>query len=173
MRFTASGISKIISSRVKPTSSAKTHTPQSISPSWRTWFAAAAVIILGLAVGGWALFHGRNENLMAQMAVLDLRDRSIARGTEANPAEPPLEIARSVSHLMIYLPRGSSEGDYDVRVLGPEEQILFGTKGPAISRQGIMSLAVGANLTSVSPGLYILQVRKFDSGWASYSLRLK
>src|SRR5437879_6229200 len=34
----------------------------------------AAVIILGLAVGGWALFHDRNENLTAQTAVLDLRD---------------------------------------------------------------------------------------------------
>src|SRR6266480_888555 len=65
----------------------------------RTLFAVAAGIILAAAIAGWALFHSRNDNLIAQTAVLDLRDRSIARGTDANPGEPPLEIARSVSHL--------------------------------------------------------------------------
>jgi hypothetical protein len=78
----------------------------------RVCVATAAGIILGLAVAGWALFHSRNENLTAQTAVLDLRDRSIARWAEPNTAEPPLEVSRNVSQLQIYFPVGSSVGDY-------------------------------------------------------------
>src|SRR5215472_3489093 len=56
--------------------------------------ALAAGILLAVAVTGW--LHRWNPNLTAQTAVLDLRDRSISRGAEANPAEPPLEISRTV-----------------------------------------------------------------------------
>ena len=102
-----------------------------------------------------------------------LRDRSIARGTEPNPVEAPLEISRQASYLKIYLPIGSSEGDYGVRVSGPEERILFATKGVASTQQGVTSLVVDVNLSSASPGLYFLQVRKGGSVWTSYDLRLR
>ena len=138
----------------------------------RRWLAAAAAILLAVGVVGWALLHKRNENLTAQTAVVDLRNRSIARGTETNPAEAPLEISRRISNLKIYLPLGSAEGDYDVRILAPEEKILFVTKGTADNQRGITVMSVAMNLSSATPGLYILQVRKSDSGWASYSLRL-
>src|SRR5689334_6702413 len=72
----------------------------------RLLLGAAAGIVLAAAVTGWAVLHRRTENMTAQTAVLDLRDRSISRGTEANPAEPPLEIGRTVSHVKIYLPLG-------------------------------------------------------------------
>jgi hypothetical protein len=125
-----------------------------------------------LAVGvlGWALLHRWNENLTAQTAVLDLRDRSIARGTEANRAEPPLEISRTVSHMKIYLPFGSSDGYYGVRISSSQGNLLFSTHGFASTQQGITSLVVEVNLASASPGPYLLQIEKAGSGWTSYPL---
>src|SRR5215472_5227436 len=124
------------------------------------WLAAAAGILLVLSVTGWALVHKRNENLLAQTAVLDLRDRSISRGTEPNPAEPPLEISHRVLHLKIYLPGGSTEGDYAIRISAPGQKIVLATEGTATKQERITSLAFDAKLASVSPGLYVLQLQR-------------
>lgn len=140
----------------------------------RMVLAVAAGILLAVTVTGWAVLHKRNENLMTQTPVLDLRDRSIARGAEANPAEPPLEISRRVPHLKIYLPLGSSDGQYGVRILGSQDRILFSTNGTASHQQGIISLSIDMNLSSANPDLYVLQLQKAGSGeWASYPLRVK
>jgi hypothetical protein len=135
--------------------------------------AAAAGFLLAVAVTGWALFHKRVGNLIAETAVLDLRDRSPARGAEMNPAEPPLEIARSTSHLKIYLPLGSSEGDYDIRISASVDKILFTTKAAARKQGGVTSLAVDIGVSSASPGLYVLQIKKPGFGWTSYPLQVK
>jgi len=135
--------------------------------------AVAAGILLAVTVTGWAVLHSWNVNLTAQTTVLDLRDRSIARGAEPNPGEPPLEIARTAAHAKIYLPLGSSDGDYGVRILGSQDRVLFSTNGIASTQQGLTSLVVDVNLSSAITGLYVLQLRKADSGWASYPLRVK
>src|SRR5437660_6243560 len=61
----------------------------------RSVLAIAASILIVAILAGWALFLRQKEPLVAQTAVLDLRNRSIPRGTETNPEEPPLEIARN------------------------------------------------------------------------------
>jgi hypothetical protein len=124
-------------------------------------------------LAGWALVVRQKEPVGTETAVLDLRNRSAARGTEPNPADQPLEIARNVSRLEIYLPLGSSDGDYGIRISGPEEKILFATKGVAKMQEGITLLAVDVNLLSTSPGLYILQLQKAGSGWNSYALKVR
>ena len=139
----------------------------------RMLLATAAGVLLAVSIGGWVWFHKHNENLVAQTTVLDLRDRSLARGTEANPAEPPLEISRRVSHLKIYLPVGSSDGNYTIRISSPEKRILVAAEGTAQNQQGITSLAFDINLSSASPGLYVLQVQKTGSEWNSYPLRIE
>jgi hypothetical protein len=139
----------------------------------RTWLAAAAGIILAVSVGGWAWFHKHNGNLVAETAVLDLRDRSPARGTEANPTQPPLEVSRRVAHLKIYLPIGSSEGDYDIRIVASEGRPLFAATGVASAEQGVATLAVEMRLSSASPGIYVLQLQRVGSEWTSYPLQVK
>ena len=139
----------------------------------RMVLAVAAGILLAVAVTGWVLLHKPGGSLLAETPVLDLRDRSVARGAEANPAESPLEISRNVSHVKIYLPLGSGDGEYEIRISGPGEKILLAAKGVANTQQGIESLTVGVNLSSASPGLYVLQLQKFGLGWTSYPLRLK
>src|SRR5207253_5394721 len=124
------------------------------------WLAVAAGILLAVGVLGWALLHKRSENFVPQTAVLDLRDRSVARGTEANRKEPPLEISRTVSHVKVYLPFGSSDGYYGVRISSSQDKVLFSTYGFASTQQGITSLVVEVNLASANPGPYLLQIEK-------------
>ena len=139
----------------------------------RTWFAAAAGIILGLAVAGWALFHSRNENLTAQMAILDLRDRSPARGTETNPDEQPLELSRAVKKLKILLPLGSSEGPYEVRIVTLSGGEVATSGGTARRDEHITSLEAALPLDSLRSGKYLLQLRRPQLTWESYAVVLR
>ncbi len=139
----------------------------------RTFLAIAASILIVALLAGWALFLRQKEPVGVETAVLDLRNRSMPRGTEPNTAGPPLEIGRNVSQLKIYLPLGSSDGDYGVRILGPEEKILFVALAGARVQQGTTSLAVEINISSASPGLYVLQLQKAGSEWTSYPLRVR
>ena len=139
----------------------------------RTWLAVAASILLVAAISAWALLRSRNENLTAQTAILDLRDRSPARGTEMTPEQPALEVSRRTSDLIILLPLGSSEGSYEVRIVTPSGELIVETRGAAKLTKGLASLQVLVNLDSVRRGQYLLQVRKPESEWSSYPLRLK
>ncbi len=139
----------------------------------RALLAMAASIVIAAGFAGWALFQRHNEGLDAQTAVLDLRNRSVARGTEPNPGEQPLELGRMVSHLNIYLPVGSSEGPYDVRIAAPSGELLVATSGTAMLKDRITSLQLSVSVSSARPGPYVLQVRKPGSDWNSYAVLLR
>jgi hypothetical protein len=133
---------------------------------------AASILVVGSIVG-WALLQKHNEALVAQTVVLDLRNRSVARGTEALPNEPPLEIPRNASHLEIYLPLGSSDGPYDLRISTTKGSAIFFGKGIASVEQGVTRLPVDVNLSSAARDLNVLQIKKPDSEWMSYPLRIQ
>ncbi len=137
------------------------------------WLAAAAGILLAVVVLGWALLHKRNESFVAQTAVLDLRDRSVARGGEPTPGEQPLELSRRVKHLNVYLPLGSAEGPYELRIAITTGSAIFTTNGVASLKDGVTSIEAAVDLSSASSGRYVLQIRKPNSEWTSYPLLLR
>jgi hypothetical protein len=139
----------------------------------RTLLAIAASILITAGIAGWLLFQKHNEALVAQTAVLDLRNRSIPRGTEPNPAEPPLEVSRAATRWTIYLPLGSSEGPYDVRVVTQSGESQLATSGWAELNDQITLLRLAVPLSSKVPGNYILQIRKAGSEWNSYLVLLR
>jgi len=139
----------------------------------RTLLAIAASILIVACLAGWALFLRHKESLVAQTAVLDLRNRSIPRGSEGNLAEPPLELTRSVNRVIIYLPLASSEGSYNVRVATPSGQSVLAADGAAVLNNHIASLRVAIGFSSLRPGHYVLQVRKSGLEWSSYPLVLR
>ena len=139
----------------------------------RTLLAAAAAILLALGITGWALLHVRNENLVADTALLDLRDRSPARGGEPIPGEQPLEVSRAVKHLNVYLPLGSAAGPYELRIAITTGTAIFTTNGVASPKDGVTSIEVAVDLSSASSGRYVLQVRRPNSEWNSYPLLLR
>lgn len=139
----------------------------------RMLLAVAAGVLVGLSVTGWALLHKRSDNLTAQTAVLDLRERSHARGIETNPNEQPLELSLKVSELIILLPLGSSEGTYDVRVATLSDKTVFVVGGNATLEDQVTSLKIALRLSSLSRGKYLLQIRRRESEWTTYPLILR
>jgi hypothetical protein len=137
----------------------------------QAWVAVAAVLVF--AVAGWLSVRNRPSVAATDTAVLDLRERSVARGQ--NPSETghaPLEISRSAKHLILDLPIGSKEGPYEIGLFTETgDQILRGT-GTAQLHRGVTSLRVDLNVRGVSPGAYFLGVRQSDFQWARYPLRV-
>jgi hypothetical protein len=139
----------------------------------RTLLAIAASILVAVGIASWVFVQRHNETLVAQTAVLDLRSRSVSRSSEANPAEQPLELHRRFSQLNIYLPLGSPEGAYEVRIVTISGDSLLNTGGTARLNDGITSLQVRGGLILARPGPYSLQIRKPPSEWSSYPLVLR
>ena len=139
----------------------------------QTILAIAASILIVVGVAGWALFFKQKGPTVVQTAVLDLRNRSVPRGGEANPGEQPLEVSRAVKHLIVYLPLGSAEGPYEMRIATTAGSAVFGTSGLGSLKDGVTLIQVDADLSSVSPGPYVFLVRRADSQWSSYSLLVR
>ena len=138
----------------------------------RTILAIAAGILIVASLAGWA-FLGKHKESFVTTAVLDLRNRSIPRGAEPNPTGPPLEISHSATHWNIYLPLGSSEGQYDIRIVTPSGELLFAADGTAKLADEITSLQISVSFSSPRSGRYVLQIRKTGSEWNSYPLLLR
>lgn len=133
---------------------------------------AASILVVASGVTWWAV-HTKNEIRLAQSTVIDLRNRSVARGSDPVPVERPLEIRRSVSRLVIYLPLGSSDGPYEIRIATPAGNAILTTGGVASLKEGVTSIQAVVDLSSASSGQYIFQVRKPSSEWNSYALMLR
>ena len=121
----------------------------------------------------WVFVQRHNETLVAQTAVLDLRSHSVSRSPEPNPGEQPLELRRGFSQLNIYLPLGSPEGAYEVRIVTASGDSLLNTGGPARLSDGITTLHVREDAFIARPGQYTLQIRRAPSDWNSYPLVLR
>jgi hypothetical protein len=138
-----------------------------------TLLAIAASILVCASIGGWGLVRWHSRNEAVQTAVLDLRDWSVARGAEPNPNLPPVELNRRASSLTILLPVGSAAGAYEIRVVTRSGNPVLEANGTAELENGITRLQVVAHLESLSPGSYLLQIRRAELGWSSYPLILR
>ena len=139
----------------------------------QTVLAIAASILIVVGVAGWALFFKQKGPPVVQTAVLDLRNRSVPRGGELNPGEQPLELSRAVKHLNVYLPLGSAEGPYELRIATTTGSAIFTTNGVASLKDGVTSMEAALDLSSAPSGRYVLQIRRPNSEWNSYPLLLR
>lgn len=139
----------------------------------QTILAIAASILIVVGVAGWALFFRQKGPPVVQTAALDLRNRSVPRGGEPNPGEQPLEISRRVRRLNVYLPLGSGEGLYEMRIATAAGSAVFATSGVASLKDGVTSIQADVDLSSASSGQYVFQVRRPNSEWNSYPLLLR
>jgi hypothetical protein len=139
----------------------------------RTVLAIAASILLAAGVAGWVLLHRHNETLVAQTAVLDLRNRSVPRGTEPNPVEPPLMVKRTAAHWNIFLPFGSDAGPYDIRLLAGSGELLVSTKADAKLTDGVAEIQISVDLSSRAPGQCVLRLTRSGSHESSYVVELR
>ena len=139
----------------------------------QTVLAIAASILIVIGVASWALFFKQKGSPVVQTAVLDLRNRSVPRSGEPNLGEQPLEVSRGVKRLNIYLPLGSAEGPYELRVSITTGRAIFTTNGVASLKDGVTSIEAAVDLSSASRGRYVLQIRRPNSEWNSYPLLMR
>jgi hypothetical protein len=136
-----------------------------------TLVATAAVLLF--AVGGWLWLRARHSVQVTDTAVLDLRERSVARGQNpSDTGQAPLEIPRATKHLVLDLPIGSKEGPYDVALLTDTGDELLRATGTAELRDHINRLRVDVDLSSVGPRTYSLGVRQPSLEWTRYPVRV-
>ena len=136
-----------------------------------TWVATAAVLLF--AAGGWLWVRARHSVESTETAVLDLRERSLARGqSQSDTGQAPLEISRNTKHLILDLPIGSKEGPYDVGLLTDTGDQLLRATGMAELHDHINGLRVDVDLSSIRPGEYSLGVRQPSLEWTRYPIRV-
>jgi hypothetical protein len=135
------------------------------------WLAAAAVLLF--AVAGWLWVHSRPSVQTAATVVLDLRERSVSRGeNSADTKQFALEIPRTAKHLVIDLPIGSKEGNYDLALLNEAGNELSRATGIATLEDHIVILRAEIDIRNLSPGLYFLSVRQPGAEWSRYQTRV-
>jgi hypothetical protein len=135
------------------------------------WVATAAVVLF--AVGGWLWVRARHSVESTETAVLDLRERSVARGQNpSDSVKAPLEIPRSTKHLVLDLPIGSKEGPYDVGLLTETGDEILRATGIADLHDHVTGLRVEVDLSSIRPGEYSLGVRPRSLDWSRYPVRV-
>ncbi len=117
--------------------------------------------------------HTRPSVQTSATVVLDLRERSVARG--GNPADTKqlaLEIQRTAKHLIIDLPIGSKEGSYDLTLLNEAGDEIVRATGTATLENQIVILRADIDIRNVSPGFYLLGVRQPGLEWSRYPTRV-
>ena len=136
-----------------------------------TLVATAAVLLF--AVGGWLWVRARHSVQTTDTAVLDLRERSVARGQNpSDTGQAPLEIPRTAKHLVLELPIGSKEGPYDVGLLTDAGEELLRATGTAELRDHIIRLRVDVDLSGIRPGTYSPRIRQPSLEWTRYPARV-
>jgi hypothetical protein len=136
-----------------------------------TLVATAAVLLF--AVGGWLWVRARHSVEATDTAVLDLRERSVARGQNpSDTGQALLEIPRTAKHLVLDLPIGSKEGSYDVGLVTDSGNQIVSATGTAQLRNHVTVLQVDVELSSVRPGAYSLGVRQPNLEWTRYPIHV-
>jgi hypothetical protein len=139
----------------------------------RNFLAIAASILVVAGIVGWVLLQRHNETLVTQSAVLDLRNRSLPRGTEPNPVEPALVVSRAASHWNILLPFGSNDGPYDIRLFTDSGELLVSTKADAKLTDGVSVIQISVDLSSRSAGQCVLRLTRNGAPESSYVVELR
>jgi hypothetical protein len=109
-----------------------------------------------------------------QAALIDLRNRSPVRG-EGQPSAADEFIASLPAQpleLSVYLPIGSEEGQYELRILREGDAPLATISGSARFEGRITVLRIRIDLTGLAPGRYLLGYRKANFRWTNYPIRL-
>jgi hypothetical protein len=134
--------------------------------------AIASAIMVAAILWIWTTQHHGPQNVNGA-AIVDLRLLSPTRGTEPVPGPAALIIHRNAGRLRIILPLGS-EGKYEVRILARERQgdsALYTSRTSLENREVVLNVQV--NLGGLTPGSYLLALRRNEVDWEYYPLTIE
>jgi hypothetical protein len=133
----------------------------------------AAGLLLVAALGAWLLLKRSAEPVRIEAVTLDLTNRGALRGSEENPPNSPLQLAKGHLDLTIYLPVGSEAGIYEMQVVREPGQPIWSAQGEVKLENYKATLRVQADLSRFNPGLYLLAIRPKGWSWSYYAVLLK
>jgi hypothetical protein len=140
-------------------------------PPYALIFGFAALLIAISVLLVWRTTHREPP----VMVVVDLRDKLVLRGLDQGTStQQPIELGRAIVEASVYLPSGSTEGEYQIGVFRTGQgQALTETTGTA-GRDGENTvLRVRLNLSKMKTGDYLLGVRAPASGWRFYAATVR
>jgi hypothetical protein len=129
----------------------------------------AAVAIAGVLVMQAPHKRGQPTLMAEALSDVDMRPFSVTRGDSDN--QPPSEqyagiLTRRRSQLNVILPLGAEEGNYEVRLLDDNRrEVIPSTNATASYANHLVRFKVRFDLTSISPGRYVLASRREGGGW--------
>lgn len=123
--------------------------------------AASIVLVFGLA---WFAVRWRSQQLIAQIAVVDLRD--VPRGPE------PLDLTGRMGTIRIYLPQGSEGAIYHLRIVDASGNPVVDRTEEARLQDGVARIEVKVDLSSAAPGRLELDVSGPNLPVTAYPLRV-
>lgn len=132
--------------------------------------AVAATAVLAVAL--WATLN-RSSSSSSVIATVDLRLVSPTRGIENNNSVAAVTAGRKAGRLRIILPIGG-EGKYECQILrqGQSVPTLF-SSGEAHLENHDVVLNLPVKLGKLTPGRYLLALRRESSEWVYYKLFLE
>ena len=110
-----------------------------------------------------------------EVALVDLRNRSPVRG-EQQPGPTETLVASLPTRrldLSVYLPIGSEEGRYEIRIVREAQTPLLTVGGATTLENRNVVLRLRTDLSGFAPGRYLLAVRKANFNWTYYPIALK
>lgn len=131
--------------------------------------AVAAAVVLAVAL--WATLN-RSSSSSSVVATVDLRLVSPTRGIENNTSASAVTAGRKAGRLRIILPIGG-ESKYECQILRPgDTRPLLRSAGEALLENHNVVLNLHVKLGKLTPGRYLLALRREDSEWVYYPLIL-
>ncbi len=142
--------------------------------------ACAAAIALGAVIYWTGALRPTPPGEIASAttpATLDLRPLTENRGLEEqgrpNTPKPPLILPRKHLRLTLYFPVGADEGQYSLQLLDGQLRTLLKQHVNATLQDHIVTAVAELDLSSLSPGLHTLAVKKNGDEWRTYSVVLQ
>ena len=142
---------------------------------------AAAVLLLVLAgVVFWqrskpeqpAVVQNPPTPSATTLARVDLRPFAATRGNERGRGTEPA-VRRDRLTLEVYLPPGSEEGRYELRIMNSDLQTVLGKTVEAALRDQVVTITTDADLRPLQPGRYTLALRPVGEDWSTYPITVE
>ena len=135
---------------------------------------ALAIVFAAAAPWLWRRVHPRSQSERA--AVLDLREWAALRGNQspaATASRAKLELPHTRLRVTVYLPSGSSPGDYQLQVLDASGKAAAASRDAAKPEGNDMTLHLNLDLSRLTPGHYSLALRRETLEWNYYPLEIR
>lgn len=144
------------------------------SQASRRILAVAAGIVLiaaSVAVVWWFRWSSTGPNQATKVAVLDLRNSFVTRGTQSDGLTP-IRLPRADIRAEILLPVGFEPGHYDLRLANSALVTVLSIEADAVLRNQSVTIHTTMKLSDLQAGPYQLALRRLREDWHFFPITL-